>query len=40
MCIALLSVSRGVERIADLATNIAQDVVYMVEAKDIRHPSL
>ena len=40
MCVALLSVSRGVERIADLATNIAQDVVYMVEALDIRHPSL
>lgn len=40
LAVALLSVSRGVERIADLATNIAEDVVFMVEAQDIRHPSL
>ena len=36
--VALLSISRGVERIADMATNIAEDVVFMVEAQDIRHP--
>jgi phosphate transport system protein len=40
MAVSLLSVSRAVERIADLATNIAEDVVFMVEAEDIRHPSL
>jgi len=40
MAIALLSTSRGLERIADMATNIAEDVVYMVEARDIRHPAL
>jgi phosphate transport system protein len=40
LAVALLSVSRGVERIADMATNIAEDVVFMVEARDIRHPTL
>lgn len=33
----LLSVSRYLERIADYATNIAEDVIYMVEAKIVRH---
>jgi phosphate transport system protein len=37
--IHLLSASRHLERIADLATNIAQDVVYMVNGELIRHRS-
>ncbi|GIW73072.1 MAG: phosphate transport system regulatory protein PhoU [Planctomycetota bacterium] len=32
-----LSVSRHLERIADLATNIAEDVVFLVEGEVIRH---
>ena len=32
-----LSVARNLERIADLATNIAEDVVFTVEGEVIRH---
>jgi phosphate transport system protein len=33
----LLDASKSLERIADHATNIAEDVVYLYEAEDIRH---
>jgi phosphate transport system protein len=33
----LLLVSRNLERVADLATNIAEDAVYLAEAKLIKH---
>jgi phosphate transport system protein len=35
--IHMLSVSRHLERIADLATNIAQDVIYLIEGEIVRH---
>ena len=37
--IQILSISRHLERIADLTTNIAEDVVYMIEGHIIRHQS-
>ena len=33
----LMAVARNLERIADLATNIAEDVIYMAEGRIIRH---
>ncbi|HET7321656.1 MAG TPA: phosphate signaling complex protein PhoU [Longimicrobiaceae bacterium] len=33
----ILLVSRNLERIADLATNIAEDVVFLVEGRSIKH---
>ena len=35
--LSLILVSRNVERIADHATNIAEDVIFVVEARDVRH---
>jgi len=33
----LISVSRHLERLADMATNVAEDVIYMVEGDIVRH---
>jgi len=35
--IHMLSASRHLERIADHATNIAEDVIYMIEGQIVRH---
>lgn len=35
--LALLNVSRHLERIADHTTNIAEDVIYLVEGRIVRH---
>lgn len=34
----LLLIARNMERIADHATNVAEDVIYYVEGRDVRHP--
>ena len=36
-CLQLLFIASNLERVADHATNIGEDVVFMVEARDIRH---
>ena len=33
----LLLISQNLERIADLATNISEDVVFLVEGRTIKH---
>ena len=37
--ISVLSVSRHLERIADLATNIAEDLIFLIDGKIVRHAS-
>jgi len=37
VCLNLMVISKCIERIADHAKNIAEEVVYLCEAKDIRH---
>ncbi|MBM3240809.1 phosphate signaling complex protein PhoU [Candidatus Poribacteria bacterium] len=36
----LLLIARDLERVADLATNIAEDVFFMVKGETIKHPAL
>jgi phosphate transport system protein len=36
-CLHLMTISKSLERIADHAKNIAEEAVYLYEARDIRH---
>ncbi len=38
--LALILTARAIERVADHATNVAEEVIYLVKGEDVRHPEL
>jgi len=39
-CLNLMRISRNLERIADLSTNICEDIIFIVEGKVIKHHNI
>ena len=39
-CLNVMVISKSLERIADHGKNVAEEVVYLCEARDIRHPTV
>ncbi len=39
-CAHLLFVAKNLERIGDHATNVAEDVIFMVSGRDVRHQAV
>src|SRR5438067_546282 len=39
-CLNLMVIAKSLERIADHATNVAEEVVYLYEGNDIRHSGI
>mgnify|MGYP003578355880 CR=1 FL=1 len=38
--LALMTISKRLERVADHATNVAEEIVYLYEFRDVRHSGL
>jgi phosphate transport system protein len=38
-CLHLMVVSKSLERVADHAKNLAEEIIYLLEGRDVRHPS-
>ena len=38
-CLALIMISHNLERVGDLANNIAEDVIYIAQGREVRHHS-
>ena len=36
-CLELISISKNLERVGDLATNIGEDTIYIAEARLVKH---